>query len=389
MFKSKKSEQSSQHEAIVAIYTRNLQFKKDYFNEISKGLIQSKIEYGELSERKIRRNCKKHKPTEVVLSDLIGIQKADIHIYHETGGKPEVFLFSGMTQEFFQKVLLQIARRKAFSVNVRLFPLLPGEDEAELKRQQTRKIFASALPGMIANSHVNYSGISTVNPSDLSENSSISDFESETAYAEKKFRKVLNAGYKSKKFKRKIRDKLRKYAIPKKLKEHIYDEFVRDHNRVDPDFISALSNTERGLPRNIARLMSTNTDEVMKLWDLNDDFLAFEICDCLKLLYSYRPDLGYKTGMEVYALLLGLVCHKEKLRRIFMSVVLDYDNLFGVFKGCDTVEFDIRGRLLKGLEHRLGNKISNPDFLWHCFLFLVSNCFVNLLPREQLLFANK
>lgn len=374
----------SQHEAVCAIYTRNLQFKKEYFTEISRTLIHNKLELGEMHSREALASCRKVKGTEVVLSDMLGIQKADILIQRGPGERPEIYLFSGMTEDFFQKILLQIARRKTFSISVKLYPLLAGDETDDYRKEVTHKIFTSTLTASSPlRSPALESALTT--QTELTENSSFSDIENEALYTEKKFRKILTAAYKRKKLRRKIRDRLQKYPIPKKLKEAVYDAFLRNCNRVDKDFVSAFSNTERGLPKNISRLMQANTDRTMQLFKLTDEFLAFEANDCLRLLYSYRPDVGYKSGMEVYAVLLGQQSHRERLRKVFLSCILDYDLLFAVFKGCDTHEFDIRTRLMGFMERRTGLIVKNQDFIWHTFLFLTSNCFSNLLPLDFLL----
>lgn len=53
----------------------------------------------------------------------------------------------------------------------------------------------------------------------------------------------------------------------------------------------------------------------------------------LSQFYLYRPDIGFKRGMEIYALVLAKNIKKEKLLKIYVSLIIDIDLIFGVFKG--------------------------------------------------------
>lgn len=384
----RKTEEMIEHEMICAIYIKNLQVKTEYFNEISKTLIRNKIEYASLKNQEVQRVCKKVKFTDFTISDLLGIQRVEIHIKRGNDLKPEVFFFFGMNEEFFKKFLLMISRNKTFTVNVQIHKLLINNDEG-VGLKNPSKIF-SMLPHFDM-----YSDSASTEPqfhkmnTDYNENSSDSSIENELTFAEKKYRKTLNSQFNKKRLKRKIRERLTKYFIPKKLKEVIFEKMIRNYNRVDSDFVNSLSNTERCLPKNISKLMEMNITNFMNQFNLNDEFLSFEIRDSLKLLYYYRPDIGYKTGMEIFAGLLGVSCHKIFLREILFSVILDYDLLFSVFKSCATVEYRIKERLLDNLQSRLKCRVTNPDFIWCFFIYLVSNCFSRLMNLENMLFFKK
>lgn len=387
MFNSnaKKKEFLDQHHMICAIYTKNLQFKKEYFNEISRVLIQNKLEFAEMKSRDASRRCKKVKFTDFINSDLLGIQKVEISAV-QSSEKPETFLFPGLTSEFFTKFLVLVSRNQTFTINVRLHRLLNRDELPELNTQRQPRLFS--LPQQPDSPMVQHSDINSIKlHTDLmTDNSSISSSENVSSHAEKKYKKILSAKYKKKKLKRKIREKLRKYSLPGKLRETVYEHFIRDNNKIDREFVISLSNTEKCLPKNIALLMQANLAATMAFFSQNDEFLAFEIFDTLKLFYYYRPDIGYKAGMETYVLVLAISCRKDKLRKVFFSLVLDYLLLFGVFKCTDQLSVDFKSELIKRLEIRLSAKIANKDFVWHFFLHVVSNCFSRFFSLENLVF---
>ena len=52
----------------------------------------------------------------------------------------------------------------------------------------------------------------------------------------------------------------------------------------------------------------------------------------LQKFYLFRPDIGFKKGMEIYALVLSANLSNLELFWVFVSVMIDVDAIFAVFK---------------------------------------------------------
>jgi len=386
----------SQHDQSVAVYTKALQFKRQYLDEISSNLVQNKLEYASKVYNNLEKSRKKAKSSEFSVSDLMGIEKIELLELDLNQVILDVFSFNSITDQFYEKLLELISTKANIHINFYLLNLINYESRFSARDTYIEELNSAELPRRMT--------VKGLAMHSLVDDTSVL-FKTNAVFSSKKLndlkrKSLLNFSklFKDSKINRKqlLADtisSLKACFIPNDLKQEIYLRAIPNHNSIDESFYKYYINVDPRMPKHVENQIDCNVKTMFCIFSFFDTELQEEIFRTLKIFYNYRPDIGYKSGMEIYGLILGISMRSHQLLQVFVSLILDYNLIFGVFKGIDFINENFKDKLFKRLKEVLAKTRHLHlehfnELVWNFFMYCVSNCFYCFFSLKSLKWGN-
>ena len=324
-----KKREIDQGKMLLEAYGQATEVKKKYIKEITEKLIKNKIHVGNMTFRKLETLKIQNRLIQFSISDMIGIEKVEIkefcNITKEEIDSQNFLSFKDKMQEYILKC---IDNNKSFKINFHLLNLKNYRDF-----YNNRDSFASNLEEN-QRSRIVTNVSSTTNSKKRNSFDLDSFHKTKTnSVTEQKYIKIIRKYTKKKRLIYKLKKQLKKAFIPGPLKYQIYEKIITDYNSIDVNFYNYYKNLDVRMPVYMKDIIYCNVKTIFCSFNYFNVDIEIEISMLLKLFYNYRSDIGYKQGMEVYALILSQELIKHPLLKIFCFLMLDLDLIFAVFKG--------------------------------------------------------
>lgn len=360
-----------QHNTLVQCYKETISIKKGYLAEISEEIVVKKIELANQIYANLERLHKKAKSCQFSTADLMGIEKVDVLMLNtRTLEEIDVRSFNSLNDELLQYLVSLVQERRIFQVKLRLLDLKNYANKYQNRdsfyenrskdsgRHNRSFIMRSENSGSVEDETLSTDGTPTPR------SQSVEGYE----------RILILKG--PKKIKREVQNRLSFTYVPNNLKYSVYNCIIENNNSIDFVFFDYYNKIDTRMPRHIEDIISDNVKTSFCVFNYFNANLEDQVMQTLKIFYNYRPDIGYKPGMELYAITLGINMSGEKLLRIFVSLLLDTEILLAVYKGIDShlIKFlnQVHARLNKFKRNDLTN---SKELIDQFFAYSVSTFF--------------
>lgn len=321
----------TQHNTLVACYKETIAIKKAYLAELREELVAGKVELANSIYANLERLHMKARASQFHTADLMGVERVEVvALDNRTLAESDSSRFATLNEELLSHVAALIADHRLFVIRLHL--LAPSKSENRYAHRDT--FYEQCSPSSTKRSRsfmMRDTGLSDPDD-DLSTSGGIASLTASTEAYERLV--VLKSG---KRLRAEVQAQLSSTFVPASLKYCVYARLLPNHNCVDQLFFEYYSRVDARMPRHVERIIAENVRSAFCAFNYFNASLEEQVMRTLRLFYSYRPDVGYKPGMEVYAIVLGTCVADEKLLRLFMSLLLDSDLLFGVYKAADGV----------------------------------------------------
>lgn len=325
-----KKREIEKEKILLIAYDESIEMKKQYIKEITEKLIKNKIHVGNMTFKKLETLQKKNRLIQFSISDMIGIEKVTIKKYDKNTKKEiESQNFLSFKEKMQEYILNCIDTNKSFKINFHLLNLKNYKDI-----YNNRDSFASDY-SQSPRSRI----LTPISKTPKKNSFNLSENPKKDSKTEQKYIKLLKTQIKKKKLLLSLKKNLKTSKIPGPLKHEFYKKVITDYNSIDKNFYNHYKTLDPRMPKYMTHQIHLNTRTIFCSFNYFNTKTETEISSLLKLFYNYRSDIGYKQGMEIYALILAQNLTKFPLLQIFCFLLLDVDLIFAVFKGDQNLLF--------------------------------------------------
>ena len=362
----------SRHNTLVSCYKETIAIKKAYLSEISDEIISKKVELADQIYVNLEKMQKRMRSSQFSSSDLMGIEKTTVVILNNrTLTASEEHSFSTIDDEFLEHIIKLVEEKRLFLIKLKLLDVKNFENNYQNRDsfyEKHSKETAKRNRSFIIRSETSLSG----------EDENLSTDGTPTP------KKVTAEGYErililkgNKKIREEVQQRLSMTYIPNNLKYSVYNCLIANNNFIDQVFYEYYSSIDSRMPRHVEDVISDNVRTGFCMFSYFNANLEDQVMRVLKIFYNYRPDIGYKTGMELYAITLGINMSDSKLLKIFIAVMLDIDIIFGVFKGIDDILQNYQSIIINELDKfKRSDLIQYKELIYQFFSYSCSVLFV-------------
>lgn len=185
-----------------------------------------------------------------------------------------------------------------------------------------------------------------------------------------------------------LRKYLTQFKLPENLKATLYRVIIKNSSVINNDIFTIIDKNTNESSFVFINDLDKRLKSICVNWSIDDINIMNSAKRVILNFNRYRPDIGYKPGMESLAVIGSLYMNSSDLFTFFTSLILDFDLFLTMFTGL-SLDVSIKKHIMRmvfGDEmSKINIRLSQKRALFALLERCICTFFIEILPKAQVL----